>query len=266
MRASYSLLRRLPTVIAMSAAMLLAGCATPPKDDPDAMALYKENNDPLEPMNRYFFEVNYGLDELLFKPIATWYNLMLPAPVEHGVHNFLTNLNNPVIFANDAMQGNMPRAGVTLKRFVINSTLGVGGIFDVAARMGLKHHDEDFGQTLAVWGTGEGPYLVVPLLGPSNPRDLTGFGVDAVMDPWGWILPSHLEWINYTRTAVQLIDTRARNLETLDQIRKGSLDYYATMRSLYRQHRNDEIKNYDEKATTSASSDPAARTPQLSQN
>ena len=169
--------------------------------DPDELAAYKETNDPLEPMNRYFFEVNYGLDQLLFKPVAAWYNLILPAPVEQGVHNFLTNLNSPVIFANDAMQGNGPRAGVTAKRFLINSTLGVAGIFDVAADWwGMKHHDEDFGQTLAVWGVGEGPYLVAPVLGPSNPRDLTGIGVDGVMDPWGWVLPSHLMWINYTRT------------------------------------------------------------------
>jgi phospholipid-binding lipoprotein MlaA len=266
MRASSFLFLRFPAVLALTVATLLGGCATPPpKDDPDAVAVYKENNDPLEPMNRYFFEVNYGLDELLFKPLASWYSIMLPPPAERGMHNFLTNLNGPVIFANDAMQGESKRATVTLERFVINSTIGVGGIFDVAARMGLEHHDEDFGQTLCVWGVGEGPYLVVPLLGPSNPRDLTGYGVDAVMDPYGWILPAHLQWLNYTRTGVQAIDTRARNLDTLDQIRKGSLDYYATMRSLYRQHRNDEIKNADEKDSTSASVDSWSRTPQLSQ-
>jgi len=268
MRASFSNLLRLPAAVLLLAATVLTGCATPPTD-PDELAAFKETNDPLEPMNRYFFEVNYGLDQLLFKPVAAWYNLILPAPVEQGVHNFLVNLNSPVIFANDAMQGNGPRAGITAKRFLINSTLGVAGIFDVAANWwGLKHHDEDFGQTLAVWGVGEGPYLVAPILGPSNPRDLTGVGVDSVMDPWGWVLPSHLQWINYTRTGVYAVDIRARNLDTLDQIRKGSLDYYATMRSLYRQHRNDEIKNYDENPnpnSTAALADPASKTPQLSQ-
>ena len=169
MRASFSNLLRLPAAVLLLAATVLAGCATPPTD-PDELAAFKETNDPLEPMNRYFFEVNYGLDELLIKPVAAWYNLILPAPVERGVHNFLTNLNSPVIFANDAMQGNGPRAGITAKRFLINSTLGVAGIFDVAADWwGMKHHDEDFGQTLAVWGVGEGPYIVAPVLGPSNP-------------------------------------------------------------------------------------------------
>ena len=270
MRASFFNLLRVPAAALLSAAVLLAGCATPPKD-PDELAIYKENNDPLEPMNRYIFEVNNGLDELLIKPIASWYNLMLPDRVEQGVHNVLTNLNSPVIFANDAMQGNGPRAKITAERFAINSTLGVAGIFDVAANWwGIKHHDEDFGQTMAVWGVGEGPYLVLPVIGPSNPRDAVGYGVDSVMDPWGWVLPSHLQWINYTRTGIQGIDLRSRNLETLDQIKKGSLDFYATMRSLYRQHRNDEIKNYDEKSnsvfTPSASvDDPSVKKPQLSQ-
>ena len=210
MRASFSNLLRRPAAVLLLAATVLAGCATPPTD-PDELAAYKENNDPLEPMNRYFFEVNYGLDELLIKPVAAWYNLILPAPVEQGVHNFLVNLNSPVIFANDAMQGNGPRAGITAKRFLINSTLGVAGIFDVAANWwGLKHHDEDFGQTLAVWGVGEGPYLVAPVLGPSNPRDLTGVAVDGVMDPWGWVLPSHLMWINYTRDRPSMRSTSGR--------------------------------------------------------
>ena len=266
MRASFSSLLRLPAVL-LTAATLLAGCATPPTD-PDELAVFKENNDPLEPMNRYFFEVNYGLDQLLIKPVAAWYNLMLPTPVERGVHNVLTNLNSPVIFANDAMQLNGPRAAVTAKRFAINSTLGVAGIFDVASSWwGLEHHDEDFGETLAVWGVGEGPYLVLPVLGPSNPRDAAGKGVDSVMDPMGWLLPSHLAWINYTRTGIQGIDTRARNLETLDQIRKGSLDYYATLRSLYRQHRNQEIQDSKQGLVKpSGGSDQAPKTPETSQS
>ena len=266
MRASFSSLFRLPVAVALTTATLLGGCATPPTD-PDELALYKENNDPLEPTNRYFFEVNYGLDELLFKPIASWYHLLLPAPAERGVHNFVTNLNSPVIFANDLMQGNVHNAGVTAKRFLINSTVGVGGILDVAADFDLKHHDVDFGETLAIWGTGEGPYLVVPLLGPSNPRDLAGFGVDAAIDPWGYLLPGHLQYLNYTRAGVQAVDIRARNLETLEQIRKGALDYYATIRSLYRQHRNDEIRSLKEgdKSASAVLPSETATPAQLSQ-
>jgi phospholipid-binding lipoprotein MlaA len=245
-RASLSSLRRVSGAVAIATTILLSGCATaPPASDPEALAAFKEANDPLEPSNRYHFEVNYALDELLFKPIAAWYRLLLPAAVERSVHNVLTNLNGPVIFANDLMQGSLPRAGITFKRFVINSTLGIGGLFDVAARLGLPRHDEDFGQTLAVWGASEGPYLMVPLLGPSNRRDLSLL-VDSVMDPWGWLLPGHLQYLIYTRTSVQAVDRRARNLDTIEQIRKGALDYYATTRSVYRQRRNDQIKNLDE--------------------
>ncbi len=235
---------RLPAIIGLVAAVTLSGCATPPTD-PDELAVYKENNDPLEPMNRYFFEVNYALDELLIKPIASWYDAILPTPVEHSVHNFLRNLNGPVIFANDLFQGKVNRAGITAKRFLINSTLGVAGLFDVAADwFDLKYHDEDFGQTLAVWGVDEGPYLVVPVLGPSNPRDLAGKGVDSVIDPWGYVFAHYdVDELTYVRTALEGIDLRARNLDTLDAIRKGAVDYYATMRSLYRQHRNDAIKD-----------------------
>jgi phospholipid-binding lipoprotein MlaA len=235
---------RLPAALGLIAVVSLSGCATPPTD-PDELATYKENNDPLEPMNRYFFEVNYALDELLIKPIASWYNAILPTPVEHSVHNFLRNLNGPVIFANDLLQGNWHRGGITAERFLINSTLGVAGLFDVAADwFDLKYHDEDFGQTLAVWGSGEGPYLVVPVLGPSNPRDLTGKVVDSAIDPWGYVLRHYdLDSLNYARAFVEGIDLRARNLDTLDAIRKGAVDYYATIRSLYRQHRNDAIKN-----------------------
>jgi phospholipid-binding lipoprotein MlaA len=236
---------RISGAAALVVASLVAGCATPPENNPEARAAYKEANDPLEPANRYFFEVNDGLDELLFKPIAAWYNLLLPAPVERGVHNVLTNLNSPVIFANDLMQGSLPRAGITFKRFAINSTLGIGGLFDVAARLGLRRHEEDFGQTLAVWGASEGPYLTMPFLGSSTARDL-GWLVDSAMDPWSWILPGHLQYLIYTRTGTQAVDLRARNLDSVEQIRKGALDYYATTRSVYRQRRNYQIENLDE--------------------
>jgi phospholipid-binding lipoprotein MlaA len=195
-------------------------------------------------MNRYFFEVNQFLDEILLKPFAGWYHLALPDPAEDGVRNFLRNLKSPVILANDLFQGNLDRAGTTVARFFINSTIGVGGIIDVASMMDLKYHEEDFGQTLAVYGTGEGPYLHLPVIGPGNPRDYTGRVVDYALDPLTWIgYAYNVTEINTARAGLDALDTRARNLEAIDELKKGSVDFYATVRSLYRQQRNDLIRN-----------------------
>ena len=235
--------RRFAATMALLVVGLLGGCATPPTD-PDALAAFKEANDPMEPMNRYFFEVNTAADELLFKPLAGWYYVALPNFAQDGIRNALRNLRTPVVLANDLFQGNTDRAGDTFGRFLINSTLGVGGLFDIAARMGMPYHDEDFGQTLAVAGVGEGPYLMLPLFGPSNPRDLAGTVVDTFLDPLTYVgIFTNVKNIGLATTGLGLLDDRARNLKTLDQIRKGSLDYYATIRSLYRQRRQDEINN-----------------------
>lgn len=233
--------------------LLAAGCATKPDPtDQAAVEAYNEANDPLEPMNRYFFEVNQFLDEILLKPFAGWYHLALPDPAEDGVRNFLRNLKSPVYLANDLFQGEWDRAGTTAARFVINSTIGVGGIIDVASMMDLKYHEEDFGQTLAVYGTGEGPYLHLPIIGPSNPRDATGRLVDYALDPLTWVGYIYdVSYINTARAGLDAIDTRARNLEAIDELKKGSVDFYATVRSLYRQRRNDLIKNGETEQTAS---------------
>jgi phospholipid-binding lipoprotein MlaA len=226
--------------LGFAAALAVAGCATVPEGDPEAMAAYEEANDPLEPMNRYFFEVNYAADELLLKPLAGWYYTALPNPVQDSVRNVLRNASTPVVLVNDLLQGSWERAEITIMRFLINTTVGLAGLFDVASEWGYAYHDEDFGQTLAVHDVGEGPYLVLPVLGPSNPRDAVGRGVDSLIDPLGWVLPPY---VGLARAGVRGIDTRARNLKTLDEIREGSVDYYAAIRSLYRQRRTDEINN-----------------------
>lgn len=216
----------------------------PPSNDPEALAAFQEANDPMEPMNRYFFELNNAADELLMKPLAGWYYIALPNFAQDGIRNAINNVRTPVILANDLFQGELERAGTTFGRFLVNSTLGLGGLFDIAEKMGLERHDEDFGQTLAVAGVGEGPYLVLPLIGPSNPRDAFGRVVDAFLDPMTYLtFFTDFGWINTTRTGLDLVDFRARNLDAIDQIKKGSLDYYATVRSLYRQRRADEISN-----------------------
>ncbi len=166
----------------------LSGCATkPPADDPDAVADYEQTNDPLEPTNRVFYAVNNGLDTVILRPAALAYRYVVPGPVREGVHNVLSNIGTPVQLSNDILEGKPRRAGDTTMRFLINTTAGVFGIFDVATKWGYPNHDADFGMTLALWGVPEGPFLFLPVLGPTDPRDASGFGVDIALDPFTWI-------------------------------------------------------------------------------
>ncbi len=205
----------------------------------------QDANDPFEGGNRIMFDVNQVLDEVLLRPVAVVYRAVVPDFAQDGVRNFMNNLNSPVIFANDVLQGEGDRAGTTLLRFGINSTIGIGGLIDVAKEFDLPYHDEDFGQTLGTWGAGEGPYFYFLVMGPSNVRDFSGFVVDRGLDPltyvnWG---DDELEYVPLGRTVLNVIDLRARNIDTLDEIERASVDYYASIRSLYRQSRADAIRN-----------------------
>ncbi len=199
----------------------------------------QDENDPFESSNRFFFGVNQVLDDALIRPAAVVYKAVLPDFARDGVRNFLTNLNSPVIFANDMLQGEGDRAGTTMVRFGINSTVGILGLVDVATDLGYPYHDEDFGQTLAVWGVNDGPYFYFLVLGPSSARDFTGFVVDLGLDPLTYVGC----WVPLSRAVVTLLDVRSRNIETLDEIERTSVDYYASIRSLYRQSREDAIRN-----------------------
>ena len=236
---------RLGLAATLALGLALTACAARP--DPanrEAVAEFEQTNDPLEPLNRAMFVVNDGLDTLLLRPAAEAYRIFIPPEVRTGVRNVLGNLRSPVILLNDVLQGETQRAGTTLGRFVLNTTLGVGGVFDVATGFGLPGHGEDFGQTLAVWGAAEGPYLFLPILGPSNPRDLIGTGVDAVSSPFAWISGDQwLDTLTAARIGLQAIDTRDGLIEPLDALRQGSLDPYAALRSAYRQRRAAEIRN-----------------------
>lgn len=225
-----------------------AGCATAPdRSDVEAYAEYRAINDPLEPLNRTVFEFNRALDAMFLRPWTDFYRLLLPPPFQEGVHNFLANLRSPVTLVNDVLQGEWERAGMTTRRFIVNTTVGVGGLGDPASDFGFPPHNEDFGQTLAVWGLPEGPFLMLPLIGPSNPRDATGLAVDSmIIDPLGLMntLGAQDEWLPpflLTRFAFTAIDARAQNIEELDDLEKSSLDFYAAIRSLYRQFRIAEI-------------------------
>lgn len=216
----------------------MAGCATPPPEDGAAPG--QNGNDPYESFNRSMLDFNLALDKAILKPVAFVYKEGVPQPLRTNVYNFLENLRAPVIFANDLMQGELDRAGTTLLRFGMNSTLGLLGINDFATEAGIPKHDEDFGQTLAVWEVEPGAYLVLPIFGPSNPRDATGLVVDTLIDPVTWLTPFEFRLGRAVATAV---DRRARRYDQINDLEKNSLDFYSAVKSLYRQRRVDEIRN-----------------------
>jgi len=222
-------------------ALILPGCATRPNNSQPGVAEEEDFNDPLEDTNRTIFDFNQMVDRNVLVPVAKAYRTVLPDVVRDSLRDFLHNLRAPLIFANDALQGDFERAGETFARFTLNSTLGVGGLIDVAGRWGqLPYHEQDLGVTFGVWGVPEGPYLVVPVLGPSNPRDLSGQVAEGFGDPFNYIVtgnPYTLYWIPFVRGGVSGVDQRSRYIETLADIERTSLDYYATIRSLYRQRR-----------------------------
>ncbi len=204
-----------------------------------------EVNDPLETVNRFIFNLNEFLYDFTLRPVAQFYNENVPVTFRRGLGNFLDNLKSPVILANDILQGEPQRAFQTLARALINSTIGIVGLADVATEFGFERHKEDFGQTLAVYGVGEGFYLVLPIFGPSNPRDTVGkFIVDPYLDPLGlWLDNTDRDEISYTLSGVRGIDEYAGIVDELNQVKKTSVDYYAAIRSLYRQKRKAEINN-----------------------
>lgn len=224
---------------------LLGGCAATPAD-PEARAQAEAENDPLEPFNRYMMDLNLAADALFLKPAAQSYRDVVPENVRGGVHNALANLRSPLTLIHDLLQGSIARAEVTLARFLVNTVIGLGGIFDPATGLGLKHHAEDAGQTLAVWGAGEGFYLVLPIFGPSNLRDGVGLVADILADPVGiYGRNEEIELITLGRSIAEGIDARSRNIEIIDQLQRDSLDFYAAIRSAYRQRRGNEIRNGD---------------------
>jgi len=215
---------------------MLSACAT---KNPEAVA----QNDPWEPTNRAVFDFDVKLDHAVARPVAKFYRSALPEPAREGIHNALTNLNSPVVFTNDVLQGQGDKATDTFGRFMINSTVGVAGLVDVAARMGIPGHDNDFGITLGKAGAAEGSYLVLPLLGPKPPRDLVGTGVDTAFDPLTYMSWNNSTLYMFIRGGLGVLDSRAANIDVVDQIERSSIDFYATTRSLYRQNRAAQINN-----------------------
>ncbi len=227
-------------LILMLSCLMLSGCASNVDDSNPYQDVAIQ--DPLEPLNRVFYKFNSTVDHILLRPAAVVYHGVVPEFGRKRVHHFLDNMAAPVVMANSLLQGDVENAFVTMWRFILNTTLGVGGLFDFAAEAGLpKKHDEDFGQTLGVWGVESGPYLVLPFIGPSSLRDGPARAADWFMDPFNYAL--HNGEIA-ARTAGDIVDFRSENLDIIDNIYETSLDPYASFRSLYLQRRKAEIENY----------------------
>ncbi len=234
------------------AAALLGGCAV---NDTGASEVW----DPVETPNRFIFAINRTVDVMAIRPLAVTYRDWVPEKAQKSVRNLLDNLGEPVTAINEVFQGDPSRAGTTMARFLVNSTLGLAGLFDVAAMLGMERTKTDAGQTIGIWaGKGVEPenggfYLVLPLAGPSNARDATGLMIDYAIDPFQ-ILPIAFNWdwwyYSLPRAGLNAIDYRSRTMFALDDIEKNSVDYYAALRSAYTQNRAELIRAKRDKTDT----------------
>ncbi|MGH6719575.1 MAG: MlaA family lipoprotein [Alphaproteobacteria bacterium] len=206
----------------------------------DAQAAAQEPmSDPFEGANRFVFALNDAADTLALRPLAATYGFVVPVVLKRAIRRFYGNLKSPVILANDLFQGDVTDgAAVTLARFAINSTAGLAGFLDIAEDFGLDRHDADFGQTLHAYGVGPGPYVVLPLFGPSTARDALGTGVDSFLDPLGYVLPAAAR---LGLLAGKAITKREEVMDQLDQLRLGALDAYAAVRAAFYLHRAQEL-------------------------
>jgi phospholipid-binding lipoprotein MlaA len=199
---------------------------------------YSGDSDPLAPYNHAMFQINRGFDTLLLRPVTVVYRTITPEFGQEMVSNAVENIYLPVTFANSVLQADPQNSFATFFTFMINSTVGVAGVFDVASEAGLKYRQTDFGQTLAIYGAGSGPYIVLPILGPSNVRDGIGRVADAFMNPFNYID----DGFSLAMWGTTAVDKRSQNMQLIDDIYATSLDPYSTFKSGYTQHRSADIR------------------------
>ena len=219
-------------------------------DDFETTVVEDEIYDPFEGVNRAIFSFNNAADKVILEPVAKGYK-KLPSPIQSGVGNFINNLKLPLAAVNQLLQGQGKNAIESTGRFIVNSTLGIFGLIDIADDIGLDQKQEDFGQTLATWGVGDGFYIVLPLFGPSNLRDTTGMVMTMMTDPINAYATTQGEsWAIPMRTAANAIDQRSQIIDEVNALRNNSVDYYAAVRSSYYQNRKGAIMNTDDDALT----------------
>jgi phospholipid-binding lipoprotein MlaA len=227
-------MRKFHTIGILALALLAGGCAgTRATQDTDASAV----SDPLEGMNRFFFDFNQRLDRHAGKPAAIAYRENVPQTVRGGLHNMLDNLGGPVNVANDLLEAQFENAGIAAGRFLVNTIVGVAGIFDVATGWGMPDRDRDFGETLGTYGVPPGPYLVLPLRGSTDVRDFAGNYVDGYATPLHFVHYDGNHYVGWMKSTLGSMDNRSANIVTYEDIERFSVDYYATMRTLYLERR-----------------------------
>ena len=219
-------------------------------DDFETSNYEDEVYDPFEPVNRAIFSFNNAADKIILEPVAKGYK-KLPSPIQSSIGNFLNNLKMPLVIVNQLLQGQGKNAVESSGRFVLNSTAGLFGIIDVADKVGLEQKQEDFGQTLASWGVGDGFYIVLPIFGPSNLRDTAGMILTYTTDPLNaYAVSEGEEWILPVRTATNAIDQRSKIIDEVNALRNNTLDFYAAVRSSYYQNRKAALLNIDDNTQT----------------
>lgn len=211
-----------------------------PSDARNSARVDRAPGDPWEGMNRAIFNFNEALDGYVLEPVATGWDWVVPAPVQQSVGNVFDHLALPMHFANDVLQWKFYQAGETAWRAVINSTLGVAGLFDPATHFTVLRSDEDWGQTLGAWGVPAGPYLMLPLLGPSNPRDAAGLVVNSATGVLGWFAPFY---ISAPAAAVDVVNDRAALLEDIRAERASAFDFYAAVRNASVSFRANQVRD-----------------------
>jgi phospholipid-binding lipoprotein MlaA len=219
------------------------------------------NPDPWEPANRDLYRLNKGLDRAFLRPSATFYHHALPHPLREGVHNVLYNLGEPVTFLNNLLQARPAKAAATATRFAVNSTVGVLGVFDVTGAGGLEREPSGFAETLGRWGAPQGPYIYLPLFGPSSVRDLTGRVVDVATDPFSWADYQGRASLQTARTVAGGLDKRVEADESLKSVDRTATDPYATLRSAFLQSSSAKVNGADVKALPDFGPEPPGAPP-----
>jgi len=226
-------MRKIRAIWALALGLTAAGCTSMTTAEDGQVVV----SDPFENVNRFFFDLNQRLDRNAARPAATAYRETVPGSVRSGLHNLLDNLGGPVTVANDLLQVRLESAGIAAGRFLVNTTIGVAGIFDVATDWGMPARNRDFGETMGTYGVPPGPYLVLPFRGSTDVRDFAGNYIDGFATPLRYVRYDGRNYVGLMKSTLGSMDNRSANLASLRDIERASVDYYATTRTLYMERR-----------------------------